>query len=185
MAPSQVKSLLLTADEVTAVMGATAMTGGDVYTTMGSGSITVPTKPGTGAAYNAQASVYNGSGWSAVSDQTLKQPRAERPTDNSAWVNQTVVTFPSDAQARAFLDASADDWKDKDKTITATVTDSGSTWTFGDLSRDGDTNCSTQHSGGRIGMGVSARPDRVLQRRVRGHRPQRPDRRQTRISADG
>lgn len=140
VAPSQVKSLLLTADEVTAVMGATAMTGGDVYTTMGSGSITVSDEACTGAAYNAQASVYNGSGWSAVSDQTLKQPRAERPTDNSAWVNQTVVTFPSDAQARAFLDASADDWKGcADKTVTATVTDSGSTWTFGDLSRDGDT----------------------------------------------
>jgi len=138
--PAQVKSTLLSADEITAVMGATKMTGSQVYTTMGSGSITMSDDNCVGAAYTAQASVYDGSGWSAVSDQTLKQPRAERPTDNSAWVDQTAVTFPSDDQARAFLENSADKWNGcAGKTVTVTGTDSESTWTFDDLTRDGDT----------------------------------------------
>jgi serine/threonine-protein kinase len=140
LTPTQLKSVLLSAEEITAVMGATEMTASDVYTTMGTGSITISDEDCMGAAYTAQASVYNGTGWSAVSDQTLKQPRAERPTDNSAWVDQTAVTFPSDDQARAFLENSADNWKGcAGKTVTVTGTNSESTWTFGDLTRDGDT----------------------------------------------
>jgi serine/threonine kinase PknH len=140
VAPAQVKAVLLSADEITELMGATEMTGSQVYTTMGSGSITISDESCMGAAYTAQESVYNGSGWSAVSDQTLKQPRAERPTDNSAWVDQTAVTFPSDDQARAFLENSADKWNGcAGKTVTVTGTNSESTWTFGDLTRDGDT----------------------------------------------
>ncbi len=138
--PTQLGSVLLSADEITAVMGATEMTGSQVYTTMTNGSITISDEDCMGAAYTAQASVYNGSGWSAVSDQTLKQPRAERPSDNSAWVDQTAVTFPSDDQARAFLENSAENWKGcADKTVTVTGSSSESNWTFGDLTRDGDT----------------------------------------------
>jgi len=140
VAPARVKAVLLSADEITEVMGANEMTASEVYTTMGTGSITISDENCMGAAYTAQASVYDGSGWSAVSDQTLKQPRAERPTDNSAWVDQTAVAFPSDDQARAFLENSADKWTGcAGQTVTVTGTNSESTWTFGDLTRDGDT----------------------------------------------
>lgn len=139
--PSTLKSVLLSAEEVTSIMRATDMTASQMYTTMGSGSITISDEVCMGSAYTAQSSVYSGSGWSAVSDQTLQQPRGDQTTNSAAWVDQTAVTFPSHDQARAFLEKSADQWKScagKTVTITVSGSDNSPTWTFGDLSRNGD-----------------------------------------------
>jgi hypothetical protein len=75
--------------------------------------------------------VYAGSGYSAVADQVLT---AEEPT--YAFVNQSVILFPSQDQAQRFVDDSASAWKACDgRTMTVTFEDGTSyNWTFGQVS---------------------------------------------------
>ncbi|MFN8033025.1 MAG: sensor domain-containing protein [Mycobacterium sp.] len=139
--PSQVDSLLLSTDEVAKILGASDLTPSQVFTTMAGSTTKISDQDCLGTAYSAQRAVYDGSGWSAVGDQTFKQPTPDNPGDNSFWADQTAVTFPSQDQARAFLEKSAQKWEScagKTVDVTFTDSDSSSTWTFGELNRTDD-----------------------------------------------
>ncbi|MBV9088852.1 MAG: sensor domain-containing protein [Mycobacteriaceae bacterium] len=60
-----------------------------------------------GTLYGAEEPVYAGSGWTAVRDQVIREPRS----DNRHWVEQTAVLFGSAARASGFFTASRAVWK--------------------------------------------------------------------------
>lgn len=141
LTPGHVKSLLLSTDQIAKILGASDVTPSQVFTTMSGSNTIISDQDCLGTAYSAQEAVYDGSGWSAVSDQTFKQPRPDRPDENLFWGDQTAVTFPTDDKARAFVEKSTPKWEScagKTVTISYTDSDSTSTWTFGDVTRKGD-----------------------------------------------
>jgi hypothetical protein len=136
--PTKLKSILLSAEEVNTIMGGSHMKPSKVFEDMNDTS-GVSNPNCLGALYTAQESVYAGSGWSAVSDQTLRESRADNPDSSRFWVNQTAVAFPSADQAGAFLNTSADKWEAcAGQTVTVTDGSKQSTWTLGDVSRGGE-----------------------------------------------
>jgi len=151
VAPADLDSILLGATQITTVMGASNMEPSAIVKDMTDPN-TVPSDPDClGADQAAAAPVYTGSGWSAVSAQTLTELRPDEPTATLFWVDQAAVSFPSDHQARAFLNKSADRWKGcSGKVMQETGGNDQTAWTFGDLSRNGDTiaQLSTQEAGG-------------------------------------
>lgn len=139
--PSALNSLLLSPDEIDPIVGTTNLKPGEVYKKMVAEPPAISDAECVGAQYNAVLSVYAGSGYSMVVDQALTsdEPRY-------TYVNQTAVLFPSEDQARAFLESSANTWKNcAHRTLTVTTSD-GTTynWTFADVT-EGD---------GRIGQVV-------------------------------
>ncbi|OHV00361.1 Serine/threonine-protein kinase PknH [Mycobacterium talmoniae] len=122
------KGLLLTPEQVNAVMGATEMAVTRYHNAMSDDSDTMQPReclPIDGA---AQAQVYADSGFSAMRDQTLQEG------DNfTHFVEQAVVLFPSAKQAAAFYDASAKQWPTCDL---YTHIQSGSEWEAGPVTND-------------------------------------------------
>ncbi|PRC46086.1 hypothetical protein C6A85_91875, partial [Mycobacterium sp. ITM-2017-0098] len=139
--PGALNSLLLTPDEMDSIVGTTNLKPGEIYNKMVAEPPQISEPDCVGAQYNAVGSVYQGSGYSTVVDQTLT---SDEPT--YTFVNQTAVLFPSADQARAFLSASADTWKScANRTLTVTATDGATyNWTFADVNE----------SDGRIGQVV-------------------------------
>lgn len=140
VASDQLESLLLSATEVAAVMGATDMRGDPASDEM----FTYPTQLSDpdclGADYAAAEPVYNGSGWSAVSSQILTANSPTNPGDVQFWVSQAAVSFPTDGQARRFLDTSAGRWKECAGRVVKETADSGpSAYVFGEPNRTTDT----------------------------------------------
>ncbi len=129
VAPADLKSLLLSAAEVDAIMGTTKMDPGAVGHEMQSDSPVLSDPKCAGTQYNALQEVYAGSGYSAVVDQSLTSGKSS--DSDYAWVAQTAVAFPSPDQTTAFLRTSAQDWKScAGKTITVTVDQDKYSWTF-------------------------------------------------------
>lgn len=128
--PAALNSLLLTPDEMDSIVGTTNLKPGEVYNKMVADPPVMSDANCVGAQYNAVLSVYAGSGYSSVVDQALT---SEEP--KYTYVNQTIVLFPSGDQARAFLTASAETWKDcANRTLTVTASDGATyNWTFGDV----------------------------------------------------
>jgi hypothetical protein len=60
------------------------------------------------AAFGAQERVYAGTGWTAVRDQIVREPGEHNPH----WIEQIVVLYGSELEARDFFDASRDIWDD-------------------------------------------------------------------------
>jgi serine/threonine kinase PknH len=122
-------SILLTADEVDSIMGTSKIVAGDVKSQMDEKPQPMSNANCAGAYSNALKAVYEGSGYTGVSDQilTIKQP-------NQVFVEQTAVAFPSVDQAHAFLTTSTNKWKGcAGQTVTITFSDGDSRWTFGDV----------------------------------------------------
>lgn len=131
--PEALNSLLLTPDEIDAIMGTTNLKPGEIFTAMTTEPPSISDPACVGAQFNAVESVYQGSGYSTVADQPLS---GDQPV--YTYVNQTAVLFPSAAQAGAFLSTSADAWKRcAGQTLTVTMSD-GKTynWTFDDVTKD-------------------------------------------------
>ena len=130
--PEALNSLLLTPDEIDAIMGTTNLKPGEIFTAMTTEPPSISDPACVGAQFNAVESVYQGSGYSTVADQPLS---GDQPV--YTYVNQTAVLFPSAAQAGAFLSTSADAWKRcAGQTLTVTMAD-GKTynWTFDDVTK--------------------------------------------------
>jgi hypothetical protein len=97
---------LLTADEVDVVMGSRDIGLIDSAQDMADHSSGISDPGCLGALYNAEADVYQGSGWTDVADQVLTEPQ----DDSDHWVEQTVVQFPSHQHALDFFNKSVRDW---------------------------------------------------------------------------
>jgi serine/threonine kinase PknH len=97
--------LLLSLTEINSAMGATGMTVNGTSTDMSDDSANVPDKD-CRFVYSAEASVYDGSSWTAVRSQHLREPADD--FDHEVW--QAVVSFPSANDAARFFAASAQRW---------------------------------------------------------------------------
>jgi serine/threonine kinase PknH len=131
----QLSSILLTADDINTIMGASHMQASDVAQDMNNVKDTASNPSCIGALYTAQTSVYAGSGWSGVRDQTLVQRGPDRNTDvGHFFVNQAAAVFPSADQAHAFLKTSANNWKGcAGQTVTNTSGNDQIRWSLGDV----------------------------------------------------
>lgn len=129
-------SVLLSADEVNTIMGASDIivvdNSGDMQTTAENLS-----RPDcVGALYNAQDSVYQGSGWTDVRDQVLQAPKDNNPHR----VEQTAVEFPGSDRAQGFVNTSLSRWsRCSGKEITLTSGGDVARWAIGDLKVTGRT----------------------------------------------
>jgi hypothetical protein len=120
------KDLLLTAEQVNEVMGATEMTITRNHVAMSDDSATMEPKECLAVDGAAQAQVYAGSGFTAVRDVTLTEG------DNfTHYAEQAVVLFPTAKPAGAFFAASAKGWPACHQ---YRHIQSGSEWTAGTVS---------------------------------------------------
>lgn len=97
--------LLLSPAEINTAMGATGIAVNGTYTDMSDDSATIPDKD-CRFIDPAAASVYDGSGWTAVRSQYLREPVDD--FDHEVW--QAIVSFRSANDAARFFTASAQRW---------------------------------------------------------------------------
>jgi hypothetical protein len=131
---SALDGMLLSATDVNSVMGATAMRVSDALTDMSDHSNLLPNVNCLGIWDIGEKKVYDGSGWTAIRGQALRQP------DTGDWdslVIQAVVVFPSADAAKKFLTTSADRWSkcSNNHTVNMHINDVLTVWVFGDFGR--------------------------------------------------
>jgi PknH-like extracellular domain len=122
----ELDSLLLSPEQISAVMGAKAMAVTRKHDAMSDDSATMKPRECLAIDGSAQAQVYAGSEYMAERDQTLQDG------DNfTHYVEQAVVLFPSAKQAGAFFTASAQQWPTCRQ---YTHTQTNSLWAVGPIS---------------------------------------------------
>ena len=137
LAPEKLSSFLLSPAEVTAVTGFPDLKGDPPDDTMFNPSGQLSDPDCLGSDYAAAQPVYEGSGWSAVSVQVLSQTSPDAPDSTLFWLNQAAVSFPTERQATDFLNNSAARWSGcSGRVIKDYISDSPTSWSFGDLIRD-------------------------------------------------
>jgi serine/threonine kinase PknH len=135
--PAQAASLLLSPDQVNSIMGATGMAAtGQPRNEPFDETVTISNPNCLGVLYAAEQSVYQGSGFTQVTDQVLHEP-GDNPDH---VVLQSVAIFPATDNAHAFLTKSVPQWQacaGQTVTLTTTENNPGSTpttstvrWTF-------------------------------------------------------
>ena len=125
-------AILLSADQINTLMGASGMQPGTVGREPLHPTFTVSKPDCSGTLTVAEDSVYAGSGYTAVREQRLQEPGDHR----QHLVGQAAVHFPSADRASAFVKSSADKWRAcSTQTVTQTNVD-GTTvrWVVGNLS---------------------------------------------------
>ncbi len=128
--------ILLSAADINKLMGATDIELMDSANDMADHSADISEAKCLGALYNAEESVYNGTGWKDVVDQVLTEPE----DDSAHWVEQTVVQFPAATGAKAFLESSFKQWMDCiGKSVMVNDGEYEYHWQFEGISRDGGT----------------------------------------------
>jgi hypothetical protein len=121
--------LLLSPEQVNAVMGATEMTVKDERNTMSDDSATMAPPECLAIDGSAQAKVYAPSGYIAEREQTLREDAFIH------YVKQAVVLFPTVKEAETFFTASTQQWSTCRE---YTHTQSGTRWTPGPISNTND-----------------------------------------------
>jgi hypothetical protein len=104
VAQAALDGLLLSPDQINTAMGATGMTVTETMAATQDGSAYVADKACLPLDGPGDATVYAGSGWTAVRGQNLQEP------DPPQLVGQVVVLFSSAHEADAFFAASAQQW---------------------------------------------------------------------------
>lgn len=127
----ELPELLLAPEEVDVAMGAAGMTVTSSQTSMSDNSATMAPRECLAIDGAAEAPVYAASGFRAARDQSLNDGDNFRH-----YLKQAVVLFPTVDKARAFFDASAQQWP---ACREYTHTQSGSEWTVGQISNANDT----------------------------------------------
>lgn len=125
-------AILLSADQINTVMGASGMRPGPIGRAPLHPTFTLSNPDCSGTLTVAEDSVYAGSGYTAVREQRLQEPGDNR----QHLVGQAAVRFPSADRANDFVKSSADKWR-ACTTQTMTQTDAGGTtvrWVVGNLS---------------------------------------------------
>ncbi|HME50296.1 sensor domain-containing protein [Mycobacterium sp.] len=143
-------AVLLNADEVNTIMAATGIRVVEASQDMQSTTENVSRPDCLGALYNAEDSVYQGSGWTDVRDQVLQEPG----DDNAHWVEQTAVGFPGAGPAQAFVGSSLSSWSHcSGKEVALTSGADVTRWEIGDLIISGRTINQTALQQGAGGWG--------------------------------
>ncbi len=129
-------AVLLSAGLINTIMGTTEITVADTSRDMQTTTENVSRPDCLGALYNAEDSVYQGSGWTDVRDQVLQEPE----DNNAHWVEQTAVEFPGSDRAQAFVNGSLRSWSHcSGKELTLTSGADVNRWKIGDLIITGPT----------------------------------------------
>jgi len=123
--------LLLSPEQVDVAMGTVGMSVTSTQTSMSDSSATMAPVECLAVDGAAEAPVYGDSGFRAERDQSLSNG-----DDFTHYAKQAVVLFPTVEKARAFLDASAQQWSACSE---YTHTQSGSQWSVGQIAVAGDT----------------------------------------------
>jgi serine/threonine-protein kinase len=100
-------AILLSADQINTVMGASGMQPGMIGQAPFQPTFTLSNPDCSGTLTVAENSVYAGSGYTAVREQKLQEPGDNR----QHAVGQAAVSFPSADQASAFVKSSAAKWR--------------------------------------------------------------------------
>lgn len=133
IAASALDGTLLGAGDINSVMGTTAMVLGVALTYMADHANLLPNLNCLGVWGVGERAIYDGSGWTAIRGQVLRQP------DTAGWdsmVVEAAVSFRSAGAAYAFFTASADRWsKCSNHRVNMTVKGQRTTWMFGALGR--------------------------------------------------
>jgi serine/threonine kinase PknH len=134
VAPERLDSILPTAADVNTIMGASGMQPAAPITHVTATTpVTLSNPDCVAALFVAQASVYQGSGYTAVSGQGLQ----EAGNNPAHAVAQAVVSFPSADLALAFVQTSVGKWRAcAGQTMTATMNGQNDRWTFANLVGD-------------------------------------------------
>ena len=123
--------LLLRPEQVDAAMGTVGMAVTSTQTAMSDNSAIMAPQECLAVDGAAEAPVYANSGFRAERDQSMNNGN-----DFTHYLKQAVVLFPTVRKARAFFDASAEQWP---ACREYTHTQSGSQWTVGRMAKSDDT----------------------------------------------
>lgn len=131
---SALEGLLLSPDEVNAVMGMNALVPTTPFTTPRDHRVLLPNLNCLGIWEVAEKAIYNDSGYSAMRGQVLRQPDTD---DWEAFVVEAAMIYPSADAAKAFFSESADRWsKCTNHRVNITLNDQPKrTWWFGSLTK--------------------------------------------------
>ena len=130
VAPAGLDSILLSADQINALMGASAMQPGAIGRAMVNPTFTLSNPDCSGTLTVAEDPVYAGRGFTAVREQRLQEAGDAR----EHLVGQAAATFLSADQAGAFVKSSAAKWKAcTGQTVTQTEPGKTVQWIIGNL----------------------------------------------------
>lgn len=127
---SDLERVMLSADEINTIMGATRIKVTSDLDEMTDSSDKVSDPDCLGAMFGAEETVYKGSGWTDVRDEVAREP----DEDNDHWVEQTVVLYPEAAAATRFVEKSKSDWENcTGSSLAVDSEESSSLWEFDDV----------------------------------------------------
>ena len=105
---AKLDEILLTVGELNEILGSTQMTVVSELDEMTDHSADVSDPDCLGAVYGAEEPVYDGTDWTAMRDQVVREP----DDDNDHWVEQAAVLYPSAQNAGDFFERSTATWQD-------------------------------------------------------------------------
>ena len=132
--PTSLNTVLLGADQISGIMGASNMTAERPFTQLQDNRLRLPNLNCLGILSVAETAIYEKSGLTAVRGQALREP------DGGDWQHlavQAVITYPSADAAQKFFSESADRWaKCQQHTSNITINAGPTTsWFFAKLDR--------------------------------------------------
>ncbi len=104
---SQLDRVMLSIEEVNSIVGSTDLEVVSEMEEMSDNSRAVSDPDCLGVLFGAEEKVYDGSDWTAVRDQVIREPT----DDKEHWIEQTVVLYPKAVQAEKFFEQSQSDWE--------------------------------------------------------------------------
>lgn len=104
---AQLADVLLSTDELDSILDAKGLEVVSDMEEMSDNSHAVSDPDCLGVIFGAEEKVYDGSDWTAVRDQVVREPGDEK----DHWVEQTVVLYPAADNAQKFFDASKSSWE--------------------------------------------------------------------------
>lgn len=130
----QLAELLLSVDDLNKIVNSRTMVVVSDVRELQDSSEKVSDPDCLGSIYSAEKQVY-GTGFAAVRDQVIREPG----NDNEHWAEQTLVLFPSAADARTIVDQSQSKWTECGGFSVAVDDSQGSyIWEVDDAKSDGD-----------------------------------------------
>jgi hypothetical protein len=104
---SQLADVMLSTHELDTILGATGLEVVTDAEQMSDNSHAVSDPDCLGVIFGAEEKVYDGSHWTAVRDQVIREPGDEK----DHWVEQTAVLYPTVDNARKFFHDSKSNWE--------------------------------------------------------------------------
>jgi hypothetical protein len=132
---SQLAGVMLGIDELNSILGTSDMEVVSEMEEMSDNSHAVSDPDCLGVIFGAEEKVYDGSDWTAVRDQVVREPG----DDKEHWVEQTVVLYPAADNAQKFFDDSKSNWEQCGGFSVAVDDDESSyIWQVNDVEAKGD-----------------------------------------------